>query len=596
MRLALLTGFLFLLGACGNTEERPGVLAETQGPGPSTPVVDAGPPPSPDAGTVPDPGTPPPPSRWPALQTSIPTYELTLRPEDLRALHDHVADRDYQVPGRLTVGGRAYEVKLRFRGRSTRFLDKKSWQVRLEEGRFEGRKRLELLAEWTDAGYLTEKLWYDVAAGLGLEVPAARYVHLEVNGVSEGVFTELESVDKAFLESHGFDDDGDIYRCGMNDCEMRRPPRPYVEPWPASESYMEQWEKQTNEKQPWSRLRFFLEDINRTPPHAFADFVEQHLELEDYLTWMALDAFIANDMQGDSRSYLIYDRRTARWTYVPWDLNNALSLYNRTNPVLQGVQAHHPLFSYTAYDPSVYALFASRRVKSADMKPTYSTLSTRILDDPALRARFAERLRLLLELLTEEELGPRIDAMHALLAPFILPGPDGTTRDRYVSVPHAEESARQLRRFVRERRQWLMDQLHTIESLGSGPLVIDRVGRDESGTFWVQLYNRGSTPVSLAGLYLSGFTRMPDQWALPALTVQPGQVLTFRQDGTGARRLGARIDPQRLEFSLYAVPARRDEHGQMKALDLWWLHPLAPGEAYGRQPRGAESFGRLPGP
>jgi spore coat protein H len=516
----------------------------------------------------------------------------------LQALLLHVEDRDYQVPGRLTVEGRSYEVKLRFRGRSTRFLDKKSWQVRLEDERFEGRKRLELLAEWKDAGYLTEKLWYDVAAGLGLEVPRTRYVHLTVNGVYEGVFTELESLDKAFLKSHGFDEDGDIYRCGMHDCQMSRPPRPYVEPWPASESYMERWEKQTNEKQPWDRLRFFLEDVNRTPPHAFADFVEQHLELEDYLTWMALDAFIANDVQGDSRSYLLYDRETARWTYVPWDLNNALSLYNRTNPVQQRVKAHHPLFSYTAYDPSVYALFEFRRdvLEYADMKPTWSTLSTRILDDPELRARFAERLRLLLDHLTEEELGPRIDAMHALLAPFILPGPDGTTRDRYVSAPHAAESARQLRRFVRERRQWLLSQLDTIESLGSGPLVIDRVGRDASGGFWVQLYNRGTTPVSLEGLSLSGFTRIPDQWPLPALTVQPGQVLTFREAGTGALRLGARIDPQRLEFSLYEVPASRDAHDQMKALDLWWLHPLAPGEAYGRQPRGAERFGRQPGP
>lgn len=41
--------------------------------------------------------------------------------------------------------------------------------------------------------------------------------------------------------------------------------------------------------------------------------------------------------------------------------------------------------------------------------------------------------------------------------------------------------------------------------------------------------------------------------------------------------------------SLYAADGKR-------ALDLLWLAPLKPGEAYGRQPRGAESFGSQPGP
>jgi spore coat protein H len=90
-------------------------------------------------------------------------------------------------------------------------------------------------------------------------------------------------------------------------------------------------------------------------------------------------------------------------------------------------------------------------------------------------------------------------------------------------------------------------------------------------------------------LYLSGFTRMPTQSQLPAVSVPPRGFVTLREGGTGAERLGARLDPQRPEVALYGANATT-------ALDMLWLAPLKPGEAYGRQPRGAESFGAQPGP
>jgi spore coat protein H len=160
------------------------------------------------------------------------------------------------------------------------------------------------------------------------------------------------------------------------------------------------------------------------------------------------------------------------------------------------------------------------------------------------------RLRQLLDTwFTDKNIGARVDAMHALLAPYNLPGGDGKTVDPYVSPEHAARSAEYLHRFVHERREWLQRHIRDIEALGSGGLVIDRVGRDASGAFWVQLYNRGSTPVAL----------------------------------------GATLDPKHPEVSLFAADGKT-------ALDLLWLAPLKPGEAYGRQPRGAESFGSQSGP
>jgi spore coat protein H len=316
--------------------------------------------------------------------------------------------------------------------------------------------------------------------------------------------------------------------------------------------------------------------------------------LDDYLTWMVLDTFIANDYHLDSRSYFIYEPARRKWIYVPWDLNNALSLYSRKHELVQGVtsKASRPPFGFTAYDPYVYDLADLRRsLGVADMKPGWNTLTTRILDDEVLRARYVARMQQLLDTwLTEENLSQRIDAMHQLLAPFILAGPDGRAQDPFVSPEHAARSDDFLRNFVRARREWLLSHLGEIAAHGQGSLVIDRVGRDASGAWWVQLYNRGSTPQSIHGLYLSGFTREPTQWGMPAVTVPPQGFITLRADeAAGQMRLGAVMSPERPEVSLYAADGRTP-------LDLLWLAPLAPGEAYGRQPRGAEMFGPQPGP
>lgn len=558
-------------------------------PGPQEPPEPQEPPPEP---SLPRPTASQP--RWPTLQATIPVYELSLSQADYQALFDHVNDppsKDFSVMGQFSHRGRVYAAELSFRGRSTKTdprIVKKSWDVKFDKkDRFENKKNIELLASWKDSGYLTEKLWYDMAASIGLRASQARYAHVKLHIKQpdgsvvtryEGVFTELESVNKDFLKTHGFDDDSDLYRAGMHDGEMRPPPQ---------ERYQEPWDKKTNESKPWSELWDFLDGVNRTPPHAFASFVEKNVEMEDYLTWLAMETLISHDLQGDTRSYLVYDRKTKKWTHVPWDLNNALSLYNRTNPVIQGVKRSHPLFTFTPYDPKVYELRAERQAFEGmeDMKPGWSTLSARIYDDPQLRARYAARLRQLLDTwFTEKNLNARIDAMHTLLAPFILPGPDGKAQDPYVSTEHAARSVDYLYRFVRERRAWLLQHLKDIESHGSGALVIDRVGRDASGAFWVQLYNRGTTPVSLGGLMLSGHTRLPEQWTLPAVELAPGAVFTLHQGGFGVQALGATLDAKTPELSLYSADG-------LTAMDLLWLAPLKTGEAYGRQPRGAESFG-----
>jgi spore coat protein H len=143
MRLVACVLGLLVLSACGSGTGSPPSPPETSGheqddapdaglPPPDAGVPDAGTP-KPDAGTPkPDAGTPAPDAgtpdagtsttlAWPELQTSIPSYALTVSPEDQEELDEHIDDRDFLVPARFTFEGHTWQVQVRYRGRSTRY-------------------------------------------------------------------------------------------------------------------------------------------------------------------------------------------------------------------------------------------------------------------------------------------------------------------------------------------------------------------------------------------------------------------------------------------------------------------------------------------
>lgn len=510
---------------------------------------------------------------WPPLQTSVPVYELSLSEANLAALDAHVADRSFTVPGRFTFDGRAWDVTVRYRGRHTRYLPKKSFQIRFPDADkfFGGVGRLELLAEYKDGGMLTEKLWYDLAYAVNLEVPSTRYVELHLNGRLYGVMLEVEAITRPFLRAHGFNDDADLYRCGMFDCELRELP---------GESYQEPWEKRTNEDQSWDPLWALMQGLQRTSPNDFAAFVEAQLDLDAYLTWLAVDAAIGNDTIGDSRSYLVREP-DGRWTYVPWDLNNAVSLYNRLNGHDQWPNSSRPLKDFTVYDPRAYTL-AARRKGSGDpyfatMKPAWSNLNTRILDDPGLRQRLADKLEALLQTrFREEELGPRADALEAFLAPYL-------QKDPYIDPYLRQTSAEFLRNYVRLRGDYLRAHLGDLREHGKTALRIVRAGLTGGGSPFIDVANTGSSAVALGGMRVTGWLRVPHQASVPARTLQAGEVVRLEPGKLTPVEGGFTVDRARPEFGLF------DAAGT-EAVDVVYLPPLVNGQSWSRTTPTAERW------
>jgi spore coat protein H len=287
----------------------------------------------------------------PPLQGELPSYEITIAPETLAEFERRPGLAAQAAT--FSFQGKSQPVGLRLRGSSARSFPKRSWRIEFPEGvKFDGRRKHNLIAEYQDSTLMVEKLGYDLLRALGVPAPHARYVRLTINGVYQGVYLDLERVDKNFLDRHGFDDDdASIYRCGARDCELK--------PWRMP--YQTEWDKKTNENVGQEDIHALEDAICHTPEPGLVRTLEERMELERYLRALVADALISNYVIQDSRSYFIHDRVTGRWSYVPWDVNNSVATWWPTYGLTMEPIVDHPIFNFRGSPGCMSCARPSRR-------------------------------------------------------------------------------------------------------------------------------------------------------------------------------------------------------------------------------------------
>jgi spore coat protein H len=543
------------------------VLVAACGQVPSLPDGQAGPPASggdpgggnPDGGAAPRPLVNP---AWLPLQSTVERLELTF-PESSAAIVYEPFSEIY-APGRLWFGGAWFDVELRQRGQGSRLHPKHSWKTRLPKGELHDgasaagawpARTRNYLAEWIDGGYLADPISYGLMLGAGVHAPRWRYVTLVVNGESQGVYVELQDVDKPFLRDHGLDEDANVYRCGRADCQLSLWPRaPYQEPW----------EKKTNELEDWSDLDAFLRGLNRTPEHELLAWLERHLDVERFVRMYAAGIVLGWHAVDDSGSYLVRDRKADRWTFVPWDLNNGRIVYWRDHDPAEPPYVRSAIPLYTLYDP-VTLSWAEGKSQSygVPVHPPYVVLFQRAWDLPELRGRILDMVERLLDgPFSEAEAFPRIDGLRALIEPLL---PD----DPWISVEHQARAADHAKAFISGRAAFLRASLAAERRRGEGGLVINAIGPG-----FVELFNREATPRDLGALAITPDLRDRLRTRLPAGTVVPPNgklTLPFAPAADGG------------EVGLFDAVSRLP-------LDVLFHAPLE-GHVYARVPDGAETWG-----
>ncbi|ATB31922.1 CotH kinase family protein [Melittangium boletus] len=458
---------------------------------------------------------------YPPLQTKVEQYTVEIDPA-LLALFEKDEDTPEQPAALTTPDGAHWEVMVRLRGNSSRGWPKKSWRIELPKGaRFDGRRKFNLISEWRDSTMMFEKLGYDMLAAMGVPTPKATYVRLVINGKFQGVYLDLERVDNNFLDNHGFaDTEGTIYRCGGKNCEMKMT---------FDKVYQRDWEVSSPDNGTKGPLNDFLNVVNYTPEPDFVRILSQRFELEHHLRELAMDALIDNATVEDSGSYLIHDAVTGRVSYVPWDLNNTDATYVPSNPPtgkIKNADYEHPLFNFSLFDGRVEDEYLAREEKEPKrFKPIFSNLNTRIFLNPELR----ERELALVEQAVDELLDPglihaRIDAIHALIAPYMRNAP-------YTDTKQFDDAPRYMKKYVKERTDFLREQVEDWRAW-KPELVIQAVNAQKG---WIELRNLGTKKVSTSGLVITTDLRNAKKRNVPSHKLQPGETLRLTQSQLGLK-------------------------------------------------------------
>lgn len=271
------------------------------------------------------------------------------------------------------------------------------------DGRFEGLREVVLDAPFYDPSLLRERVAVSYLEEAGVPASCANHATLTVNGELYGVYTNVEAVDKEFLERQfpdGDDAEGDLFKW---DFTGRR------------------FERQTNRPGDLA----VLEELYEVDDVAG---VYQAFDMEQTLAMWASEAMI-NQSDGywaGSINFYLYLHPDGRWRVFPWDLDNAIDYWSaRRDPFRRE--------DYHGKAPHIDVVFA----------------------DPQGRVDFAEALAVAERAHDPDVLIERIDAWDAQLRPLLELDPRrGFTMDEH------DDAVESLRQHLTVRDRYVCRMLH----------------------------------------------------------------------------------------------------------------------------------------
>lgn len=151
----------------------------------------------------------------------LPAFELEMAQVELAALERDCENRVKQYrPATFKYGDETAEVMVRLKGNWSWRCDKKQFVISFNEvdakARFHGLRKLMLDAAWYEPTLFAERLGFDFLTRLGTHSSCVNNATLKVNGENYGLYSNVERLDKEYLQRHfsGSDADGNLYDGG----------------------------------------------------------------------------------------------------------------------------------------------------------------------------------------------------------------------------------------------------------------------------------------------------------------------------------------------------------------------------------------------
>ncbi|HLP11596.1 MAG TPA: CotH kinase family protein [Flavobacteriales bacterium] len=249
---------------------------------------------------------------------------------------------DTYIKGDVEVDGTLYtNCGVKWKGNSSYTFpgNKKSFKIDFNEfvtGQdHDGLKKMNLNNCFKDPSFLREKLMLDFLVEHNLPAPRCTYAEVYINNVLWGLYTDVEEIDKTFLERWFGEKKGNLFKGDPNG-DLK---------WfgSAPSSYYSKYELKTNESEnDWTDIVQLINIINNAPSGIYQDTLESFFDAQTYLYTWATHILFANldSYPGSGHNYYLYHDSTAnKFRFISWDVNEAFGNFNMgmTIPTLENL-------------------------------------------------------------------------------------------------------------------------------------------------------------------------------------------------------------------------------------------------------------------
>ncbi len=352
---------------------------------------------------------------------------------DLRQLYARNPRSDQRVEGFVRIGetGRIRTLRngFRFRGNTSRYHPKKSFNIRFEHAQpfLFNSSRMNLNAMYTDPSGMREKLAWDMFHELGQPASKTRYFALYINGNYEGLGVHIQRVDEVLLSQNGLNPNGTMVRdltrrnnrlLGLerqsmfgHDVGSEADVNGFL-----SQAFNSRWTSD------WNALADFLQWVHDTPPgdEFYAGFTER-VDTENFIDWLAIH-YIIGDVDAYGDDYWLYKSPSSgsKWKFIPWDHDLSFGRNERDD-----VPDNRELGQYGDGLRQLSDFFAYEY--PIDDGGWDNQLITSFLETPQLRDQLLHKIEhLITDVFTYDYFREKIDAHKSVISPLmeLQPGDD----------------------------------------------------------------------------------------------------------------------------------------------------------------------------
>lgn len=239
----------------------------------------------------------------------LPIRKITISEADLQELQEDAWSKLFKTVT-LEIGNKTYSAKFGYRGGHTLGYNKKSYEVRVTGG-----KTYHWNAEFDDPSMIRNALSFHFFNQIGVPSPETKHIEVEINGVTQGVYLEIEAVDRSFFKKRGISYRSIVY--AVNDSADFSLIDPVTNT--TKQSLFDGYEIMQGYSTTKPRLVSFVRNINRLSGKSLGVHTAKKLDVNQYLLWLA-GAVLTGNYDGFDQNYALYEHKlTGKYRIIPWD-------------------------------------------------------------------------------------------------------------------------------------------------------------------------------------------------------------------------------------------------------------------------------------